>query len=141
MYKFFIGKKGEVAALVTKSKQLERLTRILRTCLDPAVSAAIHVASVQGSKLVITSDSPALATRLRLQAPELVHTIANQLEEFQAIKTLEVKIIPRTRPPKRKKPPARALSENAAQRLRETAESIDNPALQKALRRLASRRK
>ncbi len=141
MYKFLLGKKGEVAHLVTQTLHLKRLTRLLQRTLPPSLAPHFQVAALTGPRLLLTTDSATWAARLRMQAPDLITTIAKQLEEFQGVKYIEVKIIPARIEPESSKNTERRLSASASRDLRMMAESLENGELKQALLRLANRNK
>jgi len=141
LYKFLLGKKGEVAHLVTQGREFQRLTRLLQNELDPSLAPHCRIGGFAPPRLTIVVDSPAWSTRLRFQSPGLVRQLSNKYKEFQGVSNIEVKIYPARL--KRRTPPTvpRQISPAAADGITRMANSIDNPNLKQALLRLASRAK
>lgn len=139
MYNIFLGKKGEVADLVTQGKKLSRLTKQFRRLLATNIADYIYVAGVRGDTLVLTTPSAAWATRIRLQSKELAQLASQEIKEFQCVTKILVRIIPKTELPLQPQPVERIISKKAAADLRAMANSIENDALKSSLRRLADR--
>lgn len=141
LYKFLLGKKGEVAHLVTQGREFQRLTRLLQNELDPSLAPHCRIGGFAPPRLTIVVDSPAWSTRLRFQSPGLVRQLSNKYKEFQGVSNIEVKIYPARL--QRRTPPTvpRQISPAAADGITRMANSIDNPNLKQALLRLASRAK
>jgi hypothetical protein len=141
LYKFLLGKKGEVAHLVTQGREFQRLTRLLQNELDPSLAPHCRIGGFTPPRLTIVVDSPAWSTRLRFQSTGLVRQLSNKYKEFQGVSHIEVKIYPARL--QRRTPPTvpRQISPAAADGITRMANSIDNPTLKQALLRLASRAK
>ncbi len=141
LYKFLLGKKGEVAQLVTQGRHLQRLTRLLQNELDPALAPHCYIGALTPPQLTIVVDSPAWSTRLRFQSASLIRQINKKYKEFQGVNHIEIKIYP-ARVQRRAPPPVpRLISPSAAKGITQMANSLDNPNLKQALLRLASRAK
>lgn len=141
LYKFLLGKKGEVAQLVTQGRHLQRLTRLLQNELDPALAPHCCVGGLAPPQLTIVVDSPAWSTRLRFQSTGLIRQINKKYKEFQGVSRIDIKIYP-ARVQRRTPPPVpRLISPGAAKSITQMANSLDNPNLKQALLRLASRAK
>ena len=139
LYKFLLGKKGEVAHLVTQGRELQRLTRLLQKELDPSLAPHCRIGRFAPPQLTIVVDSPAWSTRLRFQSNGLIRQLHKKYKEFQGVSTIEVKIYP-ARLPRREVPSVpRQISPTAAEGITHMANSLDNPNLKQALLRLASR--
>ena len=141
LYKFLLGKKGEVAQLVTQGRELQRLTRLLQKELDPSLAPHCRVGGLTPPHLTIVVDSPAWSSRLRFQSTSLIRQLNKKHKEFQSISNIEVKIYPARL--QRREPASipRYISPAAAEGITQMANSIDNPNLKQALLRLASRAK
>ena len=139
LYKFLLGKKGEVAHLVTQGRELQRLTRLLQNELDSSLAPHCRVGQFAPPRLTIVVDSPAWSTRLRFQSTGLIRQLQKKYKEFQDVSNIEVKIYPARL--QRRAPPStpRQISPAAAKDITQMANSIDNPNLKQALLRLASR--
>ena len=139
MYNIFLGKKGEVADLVTQGRYLSYLTKRFRRVLSENIAPHIHVAGVRGNILIITASSSAWATRIKLQARELALLASQEILELQSVTEIKIKIIPQTEAPVVITPEPRKISIKASNDLTAMANSIDNDALKSSLLRLANR--
>ena len=139
LYKVLLGKKGEVEHLVTQTRELKRLTRLLQAELNPSLAPHCHIASLTPPHLTIVVDSPAWSTRLRFQSTALLRQLARKYQVFQGVTNIEIKIYPARL--QRRTPPSvpRHISPGAAEVITDMANSIDDPGLKQALLRLASR--
>ena len=139
LYKYLLGKKGEVARLVTQGRELQQLTRLLHKVLDPSLATHCRVGRFAPPQLTVVVDSPAWASRLRFQSNGLIRQLNKKFKEFNGISSIETKIYP-VRLPRRESPVIRRqISPAAAESLTQMANSIDDPGLKRALLRLASR--
>ena len=139
LYKYLLGKKGEVARLVTQGRELQQLTRLLHKVLDPSLAPHCRVGRFAPPQLTVVVDSPAWASRLRFQSNGLIRQLNKKFKEFNGISSIETKIYP-VRLPRRESPVIRRqISPAAAESLTQMANSIEEPSLKRALLRLASR--
>ena len=139
LYKFLLGKKGEVADLVTQGKKLSHLTQQFRRLLTTNIAEHVDVAGVRGNTLILTTPSAAWATRIKLQSKDLALLASQEIKEFQWVTQIQIKIIPKTEIPPQPEPAERNISDKAAEDLRAMANSIENDALKSSLLRLANR--
>ncbi len=139
LYKVLLRKKGEVEHLVTQTRELKRLTRLLRAELDNSLAPHCHVAHLTPSRLTIVVDSPAWSTRLRFQSAGLLRQLSKKHNILQGVNNIDVKVYPARM--QRRAPPSipRHISPEAADVLTNMANSLDEQALKQALLRLASR--
>ena len=125
--------------LVSKSRQLERLTSILSSELPPETNGHYHVAGVDNSTLVVITDSPVWTTRLRQLAPMIIETLSGKLESGLQ----HIRIISRhgtiTAPAQIEDTVNRVLSEQSAQQVAQAAEYIQDEDLKKALLNFSKR--
>ena len=63
--------------LKKRAQELNRLTLMLRNELPPEVDGHFSVANIRDRTLVIMSDSPVWATRLRQLGPQIVNILQN----------------------------------------------------------------
>ncbi|HKK13190.1 MAG TPA: DUF721 domain-containing protein [Gammaproteobacteria bacterium] len=118
------------------AEQQLQLTRRLREVLPENLRPHVRLARLEGPRLVLTTDSPVWAARLRYYAPQLAKHFGRG--KSVTARTVQVQIVPASAPP----PAARAaptLSTDSAALLRRTAQDVESPALRAALLRLASR--
>jgi len=139
LYKVLLRKKGEVEHLVTQTRELKRLTRLLQAELNPSLAPHCHIARLTPPHLTIIVDSPAWSTRLRFQSTGLLRQLAKKHQIFRGVTDIEIKIYPARL--QRRTPPSvpRHISPGAAAVITDMANSIDDPGLKQALLRLASR--
>ena len=139
LYKYLLGKKGDLAQLITQGRELQRLTTFLQNELDPSLAPHCRVAGLALPRLIIVVDSPAWSSRLRFQSSGLIRQLNKKYKVFQGISSIEVKIYP-ARLPRRESPSIRRrISPAAAEGITQMANSINEPNLKRALLRLASR--
>lgn len=137
LYKLLLGKKGEVADLVTQTRQLRHLTRLLNNELDTGLTGHCQVAGFRPPALVIVANSPAWATRLRFQSRTLVQQLKRKYKEFQKLEYIEVRIFPSRLQPRTPPQPPRRISRRATETIVAMAESIEDAPLKEALLKLA----
>ena len=128
-------------ALISKSHQLEQLTSILISELPPETNGHYHVADIDNSTLVVITDSPVWATRLRQLGPLIIQILANKTgKELQ-----HVRIISRhgsiKAPYHADQTINRVLSEKSGQQIAQAAEHIKDKKLKEALLKFSKRSK
>ncbi|MCG6886195.1 MAG: DUF721 domain-containing protein [Proteobacteria bacterium] len=123
--------------MVTQTRRLGHLTRLLRSELDSALANHCQVASFRPPALAIVADSPAWATRLRFQGKTLAQQLKRKHKEFQRLEYIEVRIYPSRLQPRSAPPSPRRISHAAASNIISVAESLDDTPLKEALLRLA----
>jgi hypothetical protein len=135
---FVAGEDHPLARLLEQAGQLERLTQGLAAGLPPPLGEHVQVGRFTRERLVLVTDSPAWATRLRYCAPDILRLV----EELCGVRLKEVRVRvspldePRAAPPPRGRP---ALSAASGELLRQAALATDDPKLQGALLRLSKR--
>jgi hypothetical protein len=102
---------------------------------NPLLPAHCRLANLRDTVLVLETDSPAWATRLRYSAPEMVHRLA--AGDFPPVSEIRIRV----RPPEAPTETTRraTLSAESAAHLRSAAAAISDAPLAAALRRLAER--
>lgn len=128
-------------ALLSKSQQLAQLTSILSGELSAETSGHYHVAGVDNNTLVIITDSPVWATRLRQLAPNIIEILSDKVKGGLQ----HIRITSRhgsiSAPKLHSDTIERVLSEQSAQQVAQTAKHIQNKALKAAMLKLAKRGK
>ncbi|MGE7990615.1 DUF721 domain-containing protein [Pseudomonas sp. NPDC089554] len=122
--------------LLNQAERLAHLQRLLESQLQPAARAHCHLASWRDGTLLLVVTDGHWATRLRYQQKRLQRQLQD-LEAFANLQRIQFKVQPPVAPPKPLSN-STALSQNAAENLRDTAEGITDPKLRAALERLAS---
>ena len=123
--------------ILERARRLQRLEQAVLRLLPENLSAHCTVQNLKNEILVLATSSPAWAARLRFVAPDLIKQLECQLA--LTIRTIQVRIEPETldiQPVKRQQP---KLSLASGILLAQTANSINHPALQEALYRLAAK--
>lgn len=126
--------------LLDRAKTLQRVEQWLKRHLEGPLASHCRVANINGSVLVLQVDSPAWAGRLRYQAPKLMA----QLPDWSELRQVE-RIAVTVRPPELRTPtpvrPVAPLSPKSAAEIEAAAETVTDPQLSAALRRLARNRR
>ena len=120
-----------------KAKQLEKLTRLIKASLPINCQDHVQVADIRDFQLILMTDSPAWSSRLRLYSQNMIQI----LKEHTNIEVNRVQI-KLSQPKKVVEKPVRAyryLNKSTARMIQQTAEAIDDPGLQQALRNLAKK--
>lgn len=128
---------GTTARLLEHARQLQSIDTHLSACLGAEAAAHAQVANRSNGQLVIHADSAAWATRLRYLAPQLLRCLRKtpSLADLQGI---NIKVSPLAQPASPVTRPAILSADNAAL-LDSTADTLSDPALRTALKRLARR--
>ncbi|MGA7802596.1 MAG: DciA family protein [Gammaproteobacteria bacterium] len=114
-----------------------RLTGELHGQLPPVLHPHCQVVALSRDSVVLATDSPVWAARLRYYTPQILKHFAQRNDVNP--RTVRVRILPRTEPRQAAVPNQPILSTQNCKLLRQAADGIDHPQLQKALRRLATR--
>lgn len=134
-----VGKEGvSFRNTLERARQLHQLSSLITQCLDPAIAQHCQLANVRGDTLVIQSDSPGWASKLRYLGPQIINCL-QQHQRLRAIKRIKVRVAPLAQPIERSVRRMQLSPENA-QLIDSLADSITDQALGAALRRLASHR-
>lgn len=112
---------------------LDRVRRLLPGELAPHCIAA----RIDGQRLVVHTDSPVWASRLRFMSAELRMLLEN---DFPALREVKIRLLPPIGVRPRTEQTAQ-FSDIAAGTVQSAAEGIADPQLQAALQRLGSRLK
>ena len=128
-----------VAALVAHVQRLQAINVLLPTCLPGELAAHVRTAGWREDRLVLQADSAAWVTRLRFLAPQLLRCL-QQHPPLATVQHLELRVAPQKKtalPP----PQYARLSATSAHIIDAGADTISDPALRAALKRLARRGK
>ena len=127
--------------LKKRAQELNRLTLMLRNELPPEVDGHFSVANIRDRTLVIMSDSPVWATRLRQLGPQIVNILQNKGKK----NLLHIQVFSRppsspvARQPEPPQRPARILSQQSTELINQTASYIEDENLREAMLKLAKR--
>ena len=105
----------------------------IRRLLPGELAAHCVSARLDGQRLVLHTDSPVWASRLRFMAAELHSLLENRDRSLREIK---VKLLP-ARNPRTKRPVPARRSQTAGEIVAESAEHVEPAALRQALQRLS----
>lgn len=125
-------------SLCRKAEKLSRIQQSLRSELAFPLRDHLFVAACEDRCLVLFTDGPAWAARLRFQTPRILDLVRGSCG-LPLVDNVRIKVsVPLTAA----STPARrlVLSESAARTLRRTADSLSDPVLRACLNRLAARR-
>ena len=128
---------------VKQARILDGFIPFIRSVLPPEFHDHVKVANIRNNSLILVTDSPVWTTRLRQLSSHILQALkdnSSNLPKTQIIHHIQIQ----TRyhaggspPPKRIAKHRPKLSRNTAERLSQSAESIDDPELKEALSRLA----
>lgn len=104
--------RGRIECLLARAQKLQALDRTLAAALAPELASQVQVANLREGELTIVTPSAALATRLRMEAPQLVSRLR---EAGVALWTIEVRVAPPglSQTPTRRKRPLSAEARHA----------------------------
>ncbi|MFQ5643562.1 MAG: DUF721 domain-containing protein [Thiogranum sp.] len=123
--------------LLERARRLQYLEQAVLQLLPENLSAHCKVQNLKSEILVLATPSPAWAARLRFATPELIRQLKCQLS--LNIRTVQVKIEPERVENQTVKTRQPRLSLASGTLLAQTAHSVNHPALQDALYRLAAK--
>ncbi len=135
---------NKVSSLLHSGEQLSHLGRMLdkqqallqavRSQLPSPLDQHCLHARISGRQLIIHTDSPVWNARLRFHGPQLIRAMQQQAPHLQQLK-INIHIDPAHKPVKRRQI---ILSKHSATQILDAADSIADPKLQAALRRLGN---
>jgi hypothetical protein len=132
------GQRGTLHAISSHARQLESLQRIIQACLNEPMCSHVQLANYRNSLLILQTDSPVWASKLRYLVPELIKQC--QLHpSFQSLRDIRILVAPFRAEAKPVKRPQPRLSAASRQLLESTAENITDPELKASLLRLSRR--
>jgi len=134
----------KVCSLLNSGEQLSHLGRMLdkqqallqavRGQLPSPLDQHCLYARISGKLLIIHTDSPVWNARLRFHGPQLIRAMQQQAPHLRQLK-INIHIDSTVKPTKRRQI---KLSKTSAAQILDAADSIDDPQLQAALRRLGN---
>ncbi|MFO8024128.1 DUF721 domain-containing protein [Thiohalophilus sp.] len=141
LYKLLQGEKNQLADLITTTRRLRHLNQSLLSVLDQPLTDHCRIARYDSEQLVIQTDSPVWASRLRYYVPTLLQELKQNIPDLQGLKSIKIHVAPVTPAPVEKPPPQREISPAASRDIYAMAEAIEDPALRAALQRLGRSRR
>jgi hypothetical protein len=127
--------KARLAKLLEKATYLAEINRIFRAYLPLHLRPHARIVTLDAEAWTVQTDSPAWATRLRYCLPTLQRQLSDELTF--AVPRLRVRIAPTSVEPPPPPPRRLELSRQAGNVLSEAANSLQDPELSNALKRLA----
>jgi len=121
-----------------RANVLKRLDRLVKQSVNPTLRDHCHVVGIIKNSLVVNTDSPAWATRLRYQQQHILSSL-HKNEELCFLTAISIQVTAPTGnqfPTKRK---ALAPSPEAAAQMSELCATIHDTKLQRTLQRIALR--
>ena len=82
-----------LAKVVSRAKELKKLTSLLKSMVDAPLSDHIYVANIRGTTLIIGTDSAAWHTRVKYLAPMLLDQM-RQLPDMARLQQIEFRVQP-----------------------------------------------
>lgn len=123
--------------LASQVKELQALNRLILDCVPTELLGHVQVAGLKDARLVLCVPSPAWASKLRYCAEDIGRRVS--AKTGISVKTVKVLIDPKSATTPRKKHAGLYISKQSARQFKALADTIDNPALKKALTRLSGR--
>ncbi|HZM47087.1 MAG TPA: DciA family protein [Burkholderiales bacterium] len=127
---------GQLKALSRGAQRLAELERLLLSAAPRALSEATRIKSFRDGTLVVSADNAAVASKLKLLAPQLLMHIREREPEVTGIR-VEVQPAPGAAPRKTAK---RALGGTAIAEFQSLAAGLADSPLKSAVERLVQRR-
>ncbi len=126
----------QIRKLLDISRSISSMTDRVRTMISGPESQ--HVQSVTPSKsgVIVWTDSPTWASRLRFHVPALTHRL-KQCDGFAGVEHVAIRVLPAEAPQPEAKRQV-AMSMQSAETLWVCANHVSDPELSDALRRLAA---
>lgn len=115
---------------------LQSINRLIATSVSSKLAPHCAAAGIRDRQLVVFVDSPAWATRLHFEQNQLLQHLRQQ-PELNLLTGLQIKVRPKEPMPAKPIRRAQSLSQESTADIKACADSIGDPALSRALRRLA----
>ena|SRR5688572_9187785 len=128
---------GQLKALSRAAQRLAELERLLLSAAPRALSEATRIKSFRAGTLVVSADNAAVASKLKLLAPQLLIQIRDREPEVTGIR-VEVQPAPGAIPGKTAK---RAIGGATIAEFQSLAAGLADSPLKSAVERLVHRRK
>jgi len=130
---------------IAQARKLDQYTRILHQILPIECRNHVQIANIRQQNLMLITDSPVWTTRLRQLCPQILQFLReNTAENGQIIHHIQISTRYQSNNAEEQKASAKknrhkpSISEKTANLLSQSANSIDDQQLKKALLRVAS---
>lgn len=131
---------SDLAQIREHASDIARLQNKLSQKLEPPLNQHVIVANFDAKTLIIHTDSPIWAAKLRFKIPELLDIVKN-LCEIPTISTIRIKVVIPKDAQEGSKLNIQPLSLENADYLQQLATTTDDAALADVMARLAKHRK
>jgi len=125
---------GALGGIARHARRLERVRRAILAALPGNAAPHLQVAAVDAQRLLLHVDSTAWATRLRYAVPAMRRQLAQQLRLHVETIRIQVRTSPIT---PHSASVIRHISATNRRHIQRVAKHVDDPALARALQRLA----
>ena len=128
--------------LIIEAKRLTQIKILLNQSLDYQIAEHIEVCKVEKNLLILLTDSPVWATRLRYMQQQIIGRL-HQYALTKNISKISIKVRPLNLKNQKPKQASRhmALSKSAADQILEETQGISDPKLKAAFERIAKHAK
>lgn len=134
------GRNGGLERLLDRAHRLDELDKRVRAQLPPSLAVHCRVANIRAGTLILQTESAAVHGKLRFLLPQLTRRLRAEAG-LAELKGIELRVAPAAEMPSHGMERRAQLSEESAQLLKSSAEATTDPALRRALQRLAGRRR
>ncbi len=131
---------GPLEQAILRGKKLQQLSRLIQNLLEPELAGHCHLLNLRQGSLIMACDSTVWATRLRYQTPPLLQAM-QQHAGLNDLGDIQIRVKPAVQAPPLQAKRRVTLSTEAANCVQQCAQSVNDPALSRALERLARRRR
>ena len=83
---------GALGGLLRRARALLQLERLIKGAVDPSLADHFKVANVRDQKLVLLTPGAAWATRLRMQAPQILELL--RVAGVSDVQDIEIRVAP-----------------------------------------------
>ena len=133
-----LSKNRTIGSLYTHSLEILKLQSALRSKLDPSLKDHVYITKVNPDNILIYTDSPVWASKLRFLTTEILNIVKN-VPSYKKIETVRIKVSPSLGPISNNTNQI-SISPLTAKHLEQVAENINDSNLQSSLLKLAQNR-
>ena len=129
----FLASSDTLSSLCHHIEKLRELQVKLCSQLDNPLNQHVIVADYLQKTLVLHTDNPAWAAKLRFKTPDILAFLKHDLTDVQTIRIKVIPVSPTTTKPR----PVTKISMDTANLIRQVADNIPDPALRSVLCNIA----
>jgi hypothetical protein len=142
---FLTSNDKDLQYVLTKALRLEKINQKISHLLGPALASVCRVANIKENQLIMIAANGTIATQVRYQTTELIMKFKRD-EELKHIESILCKVSPKIIQQKEIKEKERDanfdkmpfLSKETSKIIKEIADSIQDPKLKEAMKKIAS---